>query len=51
MQSRDVNTMRNYIEQKLKDAQPVPTEPPPSVQQEPEEVINEPSYTVSNYTI
>ena len=41
--------MRNYIEQKLKDAQPIPTEaPPPSpppVQQEPEEVFNEPSTT------
>jgi hypothetical protein len=39
--------MRNYIEQKLKDVQPVPTEPPP-IEQESEDIIDEPS-TVSNH--
>ncbi len=41
--------MRNYIEQKIKDAQPIPTEAP-SVQQEPEQIIDGPS-KVSKYSI
>jgi hypothetical protein len=38
VEARDLEKMRNYIEQNMRDAKPTPTEAPP-VQQQSEEII------------
>lgn len=45
MDARDLNSMKNYIERKIKDAKPIPTEAPPTMQYE-EESLNEESSEV-----
>ncbi len=41
VQARDLERMRNYIEQKMKDAKPLST-PPPPVEEEDEQITDEP---------
>jgi len=38
VEARDLEKMRNYIEQNMRDAKPIPTEAPP-IQQQSEEII------------